>query len=102
MLLAVSAFKLLAEVALLSLIGRGVLGLWLSRLDPARAAANPFWWLLHTLSAPPLWLAARLLPRTLPARYHPWLALALMLGLWVLATALKIGWCLDAGVAACR
>jgi hypothetical protein len=102
MLLAVSAFKLLAEVALLSLLGRGVLGLWLSRLDPARVAANPFWWLLQTLSAPPLWLVARLVPRTFPVRAHAWLAGALMLVLWVLATALKIRWCLDAGVTACR
>ena len=62
MLFAVTAMKMLAELALLALVGHGLLRLLLQRLAPQSLASNPFLWLLATLCRPPLWLVARLSP----------------------------------------
>ena len=102
MLFVVTATKLLAEVALLSLIGRWLLGAWLNRLNPGQTAGNPFLWVLTTLSAPPVWLVARLTSRWVHARHHLKMALALTALLWILATVLKIRLCVDAGMELCR
>ena len=102
MLFAVTALKMIAELALLALVGHGLLRLLLQRLAPQSLASNPFLWLLATLCRPPLWLVARLSPPSVLPRHHPWLALALMAGLWLAATYLKIRLCLDLGMEHCR
>lgn len=102
MLFIVTAVKLLAEVALLSLIGRWLLGAWLTRLNPGQTAGNPFLWVLTTLSAPPVWLVARLTSRWVHSRHHLKMALGLTALVWILATFLKIRFCVDAGMELCR
>lgn len=90
--------KALCEVALLSLAGRGLLALMLAR----RTQGNLFYGVLHTVSQPFVRLAARLSPASISPRHHPWVAAALLGGLWLAATLLKIDTCLRLGVAACR
>lgn len=102
LLFVVTALKLLTEIALLALLGRGVLSLMMRSSTPDAAAANPFVWVLDTLCKPPLWIARQLLPRTVPVRHHGWIATALMVGLWLVATVVKIQACLDAGMDVCR
>lgn len=101
LLFVVTALKLLTEIALLALLGRGVLSLMTRRSTPD-AAANPFAWVLDTLCKPPLWIARQLMPRTVPVRLHAWMAAVLMTGLWLAATVAKIQGCLDAGMDVCR
>lgn len=102
MLFAITALKMLTELACLALLGRGVLRLLLYRLAPHAAASNPFLWILDALCKPPLWMVALLTPRHLPDRHHPALALVLMAGLWLALTWLKIEWCLRLGMEQCR
>lgn len=77
--------KLVCEVALMALLGRFVLGVW---IGPAREY-NPFHRLLGTLVKPFERLAGR------------WAGPALA-ALWLLATAAKLRLCLETGVQACR
>jgi len=102
MLFAATALKMIAELALLALVGHALLRLLLQRLAPQSMASNPFLWLLATLCKPPLWLVARLSPGWVQTRHHPWLAVALLSGLWLAATYLKIRLCLDLGMEHCR
>lgn len=95
LLLFVKILKLLAEVALMALAGRALLGLL---AGPGRDS-NFFWQLLNAMVAP--------LERGL-ARLHPVagrtasLALLLLLA-WGLATTAKLMLCLGGpGLAACR
>ena len=93
MLLAVMILKLLAEVALLALLGRGLIGLL---AGPAQAT-NPFWRVLDWVVAP----LERTLARWWPRRATTVLVVALLL-LWLVATVLKIHACLALGAHACR
>lgn len=102
MLLAITALKMLAELALLALLGRGLLRLFLRHMAPQGMASNPFLWVLDALCKPPLWIVALLTPRHLSEQHHPVLALALMAGMWLALTWLKIEWCLRIGVEHCR
>ena len=52
MLLLASALKLIAELALLALLGRWVLAAGLRRLAPQALDSNVFLWLLDTLCRP--------------------------------------------------
>ena len=100
------SLKLMAEVALMALAGRAVLGV---RAGPGRAA-NPFWRILDWLVLPFERPVARCLacvrkrpatsPESTPAVTR-WTALALAL-VWLLATAAKLRLCLALGVQACR
>jgi hypothetical protein len=97
MLLAVTTAKMLAEIALLALLAQGLVAL----LAGAGRAGNPVYRLLGWLTAPLLAATALLLPRLAPAR-RPWVAAALLLLLWLLATGLKVRHCLRIGVALCH
>jgi hypothetical protein len=92
-LLAVMILKLIAEVALLALVGRALVGLL---AGPGRQG-NPFWRLFDWAVAP----LERPLARWSPRHAGAWLAAALLL-LWLVATTLKIRWCLALGLQACR
>ena len=102
MLFAITALKMLTELAFLALLGRGILRLFLHRLAPQAAATNPFLWILDALCRPPLWMVAVITPHHVPDRHHPVLALAMMAGLWLAFTWLKIEWCLQQGMEQCR
>lgn len=98
MLLTAMIIKLVAEIALMAMFGRWVLGLL---TGPARQA-NLFWRVLDGAVAPFEQLVSRIGPAGLPPPSRArWAALGL-LGLWLLATAVKIQQCLPLGAAACR
>jgi hypothetical protein len=98
MLLLVSAVKLVAEIALLSLVAQGVVGL----LAGARRSGNPVYRLFQVITAPFVRGVRRLAPRAVADRQVPLLAFALLGVVWAVATVFKIQICLDAGVQACR
>jgi hypothetical protein len=90
--------KLWAEVALLALLGQGLLAL----LVGARREGNLVYGLLRVVSSPAVRLVAWLGPRRLQARQQGLVAAVLLGVLWLAATAGKLWFCLNAGVAACR
>lgn len=96
--------KLVAEVALMALLGQWLLG-GLLRLGGAERERNFAWQLLTAVTRPPVRLAQALLRQPVPARASHLLAFAGVLALWLGATAWKIGLvraCQAAGEAGCR
>ena len=102
MLLLASALKLIAELALLALLGRWLLGAWLRRVAPRTVDSNVFLWLLETLCRPFVLAAGWITPRRVLPQHLPLVAFCLLAGLWLAATVLKIQLCLQLGVAQCR
>lgn len=102
MLLLALTLKLLCEVALLALLGQAALHGLLRLMGQTVPEANPVARLLAVVTGPPLRLARWLLPRVVLQRHLPAATGALLLGLWLLATAWKISLCLPLGLAACR
>ena len=101
-LFGVTLIKLIAEIALLSLLGRWVLRAWLARLAPDGGRGNPVLWLFDTLCRPLDQLGRWLSPRFVLAQHHGLVAFLLLMFTWVGATLAKISICLDVGVRACR
>lgn len=102
MLLFVTAAKLLAEIALMSLLGRWVLQAWLHRLRPTGGGPNVFVWVLDTLCRPWLTAAGWISPRWVLRQHRALVAFLVLLLLWAAVTVAKIVLCLDLGVQTCR
>lgn len=100
MLWLVLAVKLLAEIALLALLGRWVLLAWLHRLGAGQH--NVFVWVLDTLCLPAVTAAHWITPRWVLREHLPLVAFLVLLFVWGAATVGKIALCLDLGVQACR
>jgi hypothetical protein len=98
MLLVISAIKLVAEIALMTLLGRGVLAL----LAGQARASNPVYRLLAAMTRPFDTAARRIAPRVVIDRHLPWLTGLLLALVWLLATLAKISVCLHIGLQACR
>ena len=98
MLLFITAVKMLAEIALMLLLGRGLLALL---AGPARAD-NPVYRLLQWLTDPLLRGARAAMPGFLLERHLGLAAGAALLLIWLLSTALKVSYCLRIGVALCQ
>ncbi len=98
MLLIASVVKLVAEVALMALIGRGALGLLLG----SGRDASVFYRVLDTVCRPVLSVARATTPAAVPARLLPWICASVLFSLWLLALALKVSVCLRIGMALCR
>ena len=98
MLLLVLSIKLVAEIALLSLMGQWLLGL----LAGARRDSNFFYRLLAVTSGPFLRGARWLAPRIVLDRHVPLVAFLLLSFVWLFATLLKVQLCLEMGTQACR
>lgn len=96
-LLAVSV-KLLAEIALTALIGRGALGLL---AGPAREH-NGVYRLFVLATDPVLRVTRRVTPRALIDGHVPWVAGLLLSMVWLAALALKVHACIAVGMAGCR
>lgn len=90
--------KLVCEIALWSLVGRGAMVL----LTAGNPQGNLVYGLLRTLSQPFVAAVARVSPRFVLPRHHALAAFLLLAVLWLAATLGKIQWCLQAGVGACR
>lgn len=98
MLTFVTVVKLVAEIALLALLGRGALAL----IAGQHRARNPFYRILHTVSQPFVRVARGLTPRGVLDRHLPLVAFLLLMFIWLGATWFKIRICLAIGVASCR
>lgn len=98
MLLLVSSIKLLAEIALLALIGQWLLGL----LAGAKRESNLFYQLLQVVTRPVMRGARFITPRIVLDRHLPLVAFLLLSFTWLAATAMKISVCLELGMEACR
>jgi hypothetical protein len=98
MLLAITAVKLLAEIALLALVGRWLLGL----LAGAKREGNVFYQVLSIVTRPVERITRLLSPRVVLDRHIPLAAALLLLSVWVGSTLMKIQYCVEIGVQQCR
>ncbi len=98
MLLLVSSLKLIAEIALMALLGQWLLGL----LAGAKRDSNFFYRLLQILTQPFIRLARLVSPRIVIDRHMPLVAFLLLAFGWLVATISKINLCLQIGVEACK
>ena len=98
MLLLVSSIKLVAEIALLALVGRFILGL----LAGAKRAGNPFYAVLDVLVRPFIRLTRLITPKLVLDQHVPLAPFFLLLFVWLLASGYKISLCVQLGLQACR
>lgn len=97
MLLFVTSLKLVAEIALLCLVGQGVLGL----LAGPRRDHNAFYRVLAVVTSPFVRGARWLTPRVVIDRHVPLVAFLLLAMVWLTATVARIGLCVEIGVERC-
>lgn len=98
MLLLISSLKLIAEIALLALLGQLLLGLLVGQ----RREQNVFYQLLQIIGKPFIQLARLLTPRVVLDRHLP-LVVFFMLGfVWFGATVAKVSYCAEIGVELCK
>ncbi len=98
MLMAAILIKMLTEVALMALLGRWLLGMWVG----LGREQNVFWRLLDVVVSPVMNGVGRLSQGRLGAAGRARWAAALLVLLWLLATSAKIYHCLALGSGACR
>lgn len=98
MLLFVSSIKLVAEIALLALLGQWLLGL----LAGAKRDSNLFYQLLAIVTRPFMRGARWLTPKVVLDRHVPLVAFLLLGFVWIFSTLAKVQICLEIGVQACR
>ncbi len=94
----ISIVKLVAEIALLALVGQWLLGL----LAGQRKEQNLFYQLLQVMGRPFVQLARFITPKFVLERHLPLVAFFILLFLWLGATAAKIAYCVNVGVAQCQ
>src|SRR5688572_15733400 len=98
MLLIVSSVKLVAEIALMALAGRWLLGL----LAGSKRETNVFYRVLDVLTKPFVKGVRLITPRFVIDRHIPLAAFALLSMLWLFATLMKVQVCLQIGIQQCR
>ena len=98
MLTALVIVKLVAEIALMALLGRWVLGL----LAGQKREQNLFYQILDIMVRPFVWSARRIAPRAVLDRHVPLVAFCLLGFTWVLATFWRIQICVEIGIDQCR
>ena len=98
MLLFVEILKLLAEVALMALLGQFVLGL----LAGAKREQNLFYQVFQIVTRPVVSGVRRITPRVVIDRHVPLVAMLLLVFVWIVATMTKIDICVRIGVHLCK
>ena len=98
MLIVASIFKLVAEIALMALLGQGVLAI----LAGAKREQNIFYQLLQVLTRPFIAGTRMITPKVVLDRHVPLVAGLLLFFVWLAATLTKIGLCVQMGVEACK
>ena len=93
MLALITTAKLIAEIALMALLGL---------LAGAKRDKNIFYQLLQIVGRPFVALARLVSPRFVVERHLPLVAFFLLLFLWLAVTILKIQTCLRVGVEMCK
>jgi hypothetical protein len=98
MLTALVIVKLVAEIALMALLGRWVLGL----LAGQKREQNLFYQILDIMARPFVWSARRIAPRMILDRHVPLVAFCLVGFTWLAATLWRIQICIEMGVHLCH
>jgi hypothetical protein len=98
MLTIISSIKLVAEIALLALVGQWVLGV----LVGANKQGNLFYQILQMMGRPFVFIARHISPRFVLERHHPLVAFLLLTLVWVAVTIAKISHCIKIGVQLCH
>lgn len=98
MLVLASTVKLIAEIALMALLGQWLLGL----LAGAKKDQNLFYQILQIVGRPFVSVARLVTPKFVLARHLPLVAFLLLAFVWLGATLLKINICLQIGVELCK
>ena len=98
MILIATTIKLIAEIALMAMLGRWLLGL----LAGANKEKNLFYQILHVVVRPFISLTRLLTPNLVLDRHVPLGAFLMLSFVWLGATLLKIQLCLQLGVAQCK
>lgn len=98
MLLLVTSVKLIAEIALLALVGQWIVGL----LAGTRRQHNLFYQILAGVGRPFVRVARWVSPRVVLDRHVPLVAFLLLVFVWIVATITKVQTCVRIGVALCQ
>ena len=98
MLTVVTAIKLIAEIALLALLGQWLVGL----IAGKGRDHNPFYTFLQLLGKPWIHAARWFAPRVVLDRHVPMVAFFLLLLVWGTAGLIKVFICLQTGVELCK
>ena len=100
MLLVSATVKLVAEIALMALLGQGLLAV----LAGDRRHDNLFYRMLQVITRPFTRAARILTPRVVIDRHIPLATFALMLAVWLFATLGKVSLCVEMALAStlCR
>ncbi len=98
MLTALVIVKLVAEIALMALLGRWVLGL----LAGQKREQNLFYQILDVMARPFVRSARWIAPRVVLDRHVPLVAFCLLSMTWVVVTVWRIQICVEIGVHLCR
>lgn len=98
MLTLILALKAITEIALLALLGQGLLG----ALSGQRRSHNPFYRVLQAVGQPFVSLARRVSPRWVLDRHVPLVAFVLLTWAWAAVTLAKVSVCVQIGVDQCR
>lgn len=98
MLLFVSSVKLVAEIALMAMVGQFVLGL----LAGQRRDSNLFYQLFQVLTKPFVKGVRLLTPRVVLDRHIPLATVVLLAMVWLVVTIVRINLCLQIGIEQCR
>ncbi|MBL8326776.1 MAG: hypothetical protein JNJ89_17625 [Rubrivivax sp.] len=98
MLFFLSAVKLVCEIALLALLGQGLLAV----LAGDKRDTNFFYQLLKALTNPFTWLARKITPRQVADRHVGFVAFFLLGIVWAIVTFEKISHCISVQMVGCR
>ncbi len=98
MLAVVTTVKLIAEIALLALLGQWLLGL----MAGSKRDKNLFYQILQIMGKPFLVVARLVSPKFVVERHLPLVAFLLLAFVWLGATIVKIQTCLQIGVGLCK
>jgi hypothetical protein len=98
MLIFISSVKLIAEIALLALLGQWILGL----LAGQKKSQNIFYQVLQLVGKPFVQVARLVTPKFVLERHVPLVAFLLLAFVWVGVTFVKINHCLRIGVELCQ
>jgi uncharacterized protein YggT (Ycf19 family) len=98
LLLFLSAVKLVAEIALMALLGQGLLYV----LAGARRGTNFFYQLLAILTKPFTAVVRKLTPALVADRHVPVVAFLLLLIVWFVVTFEKIRYCVSVNMVGCQ
>ena len=98
MLTFLNALQLILYIALLALLGQGLLYL----LAGAKRETNFFYQLLRIVTKPFTWVVRRLTPARVADHHVPFIAFGLLALAYLVVTFEKISLCVDVNMVGCR